>query len=82
MNTSQINLNTELFSALEVISHDENMMRRAVNYLKNLAGIDCSDELKMAREDYFKMLDEAENGETMMFENIEELDKSIRGNEI
>lgn len=78
MNQSQINLNTELFNALEVISHDENMMRRAVNYLKNLAGIDSSDELKMAREDYFKMLDEAENGETMMFENIEEIDKSIR----
>ena len=78
MNSTQINLNTELFTALEVISHDENMMKRAVSYLKKLAGTSKSDELKMAREDFFNMLDDAEKGETMMFDNIEQLDKSIR----
>ena len=53
MDTVSLNLNTELFAALEEISQDESMMRRAVKYLKKLVKEKHSDDTKMSKEDFF-----------------------------
>ncbi len=79
MNYISQNLNTELFASLEVISKNENKMRKAVDYLKKLAKTGNDESVKMAKEDFFKMLDEAEKSESMTFENIDQLDRQIRG---
>jgi len=79
MNYISQNLNTELFASLEVISKNENKMRKAVDYLKKLAKTGDEESVKMAKEDFFNMLDEAEKGESMTFENVDQLDRQIRG---
>ncbi len=37
MTSTQLQLNSELFSALQVISEDENLMKKAVKALKRIA---------------------------------------------
>ena len=48
MTAVQMQLNSELFGALKVISEDEGLMKKAVRSLKRIAATKTSDENKMS----------------------------------
>lgn len=48
MTALQMQLNAELFGALQTISSDEGLMKKAVRSLKRIAAKKCSDDNKMS----------------------------------
>ena len=48
MTALQMQLNAELFGALQTISSDEGLMKKAVRSLKRIAAKKCSDDSKMS----------------------------------
>ena len=60
MTAAQMQLNAELFGALQTISSDENLMRKAVRSLKRIAAQRKADPTEMTREEFFRKLDNAE----------------------
>ncbi len=61
MTAVQLHLNAELFGALQTISEDEGLMKRAVKYLKKLATTaDKSDPTLLTKEEFFANIEKAE----------------------
>lgn len=57
-----LQLNTDIYRSLGVISEDEGALRKAAKYLVRLAKQMKEDPTCMTREEYFRRLDEAEKG--------------------
>ena len=70
-------LNAELFGALQTISSDENLMRKAVRSLKRIAAQRKADPTEMTREEFFRKLDNAEKeiaeGKGITFTNRDDM---------
>jgi len=63
MTATQMQLNAELFGALQVISEDENLMRKAVKSLKRMAAskrVKEEDEYLMTSAELDKIIKEGE----------------------
>jgi len=78
MTAVQLNtMNTELWQSIGAIADSEPLMRRLTRYAKKLAK-EKEDPTLMTKEEFFRMLDEAEKGPSKRFDSVEELDKYIR----
>ena len=72
-------LNTDLFQGLSVIANDENLMKRAVEYIKKLADqkMQENDDTFMTKEDFFAKIERAHEqerrGEGITFTNKEDM---------
>ena len=53
-------LNAELFGALQTISSDESLMKKAVRSLKRIAAQRKSDPTEMTREEFYAKLEKGE----------------------
>jgi hypothetical protein len=77
MTAAQMQLNAELFGALQTISSDENLMRKAVRSLKRIAAQRKADPTEMTREEFFRKLDNAEKeiaeGKGITFTNRDDM---------
>ena len=74
-----LQLNADIYRNLAVLSEDETMLEKAAKYLRRLAKQMTDDPTCMTKEEYFTMLDRAEQGPTVCkVESVEELDKYIR----
>ena len=64
---ANIQISSELFRNLSIISEDETALKKAVKYIGRLAKQLSEDTTKMSKDEYFAMLDRAEqqyaNGE-------------------
>ena len=61
MTSVQLNaMNTQQWHDMGIIAGNENMMRRVAKYVRKLAKEMTEDSSLMTKEDYFAMLDEAE----------------------
>jgi len=60
MTTQQMQLNAELFGALQTISSDEGLMKKAVRSLKRIAAQRQADPTAMTREEFLAKLDKGE----------------------
>ena len=73
-------LNAELFGALQTISGDEGLMKKAVRSLKRIASQKQAkeDPTLMTKEEFFAKIERAEKQPGKSFANVEELDQFIR----
>mgnify|MGYP006873020254 FL=1 len=79
MTAVQLNaMNTELWQSIGAIADNESLMKRLTRYAKKLVKEHQTDPTLMSKEEFFRMLDEAEKGPSKRFESVEELDKYIR----
>ena len=60
MTAVQMQLNTELFTALQTISSDEGLMKKAVRSLKRIASQHRADSTEMSREAFLAKLSKGE----------------------
>ena len=60
MTAVQMQLNTELFTALQTISSDEGLMKKAVRSLKRIAAQHKADSTEMTREAFLAKLAKGE----------------------
>ncbi|MBR1932675.1 MAG: hypothetical protein IJ841_03215 [Prevotella sp.] len=78
MTAVQLNaMNTELWQGIGAIADSESLMKRLNRYVKKLVK-EKEDTTLMSKEEFFRMLDEAEKGPSKRFDSVEELDKYIR----
>lgn len=72
-----IELNAELARNMEIISEDENLLRRAVKYLRRLAREKQTDSTLLTKEEFFRRVDEGREqihrGESFRFSNRDEM---------
>ena len=72
-----LQLNTDIYRSLGVISEDEGALRKAAKYLVRLAKQLTDDPTCMTKEEYFAMLDrskeQAERGEVYRFNDKEQM---------
>ena len=60
MTAVQMQLNAELFGALQTIASDEGLMKKAVRSLKRIAAKSKADPTGMTREEFFAKLEKGE----------------------
>ena len=74
-----LQLNADIYRNLAVLAEHESMLNRAAKYLRRLVKQVADDPTCMTKEEYFAMLDRAEQGPTVYtVKSVEELDKYIR----
>lgn len=78
MTAVQLNtMNTELWQSIEALADSESLMKRLTRYAKKLVKERESDPTLMSKEEYFKMLDQAEQdileGKGRTFTNADEM---------
>lgn len=73
-----LQLNTDIYRSLGVISEDETVLRKAARYLARLAQQMTDDSTLMSKEEFFARVDEAEReiaeGKGVTFTNKAEMD--------
>lgn len=57
-----LQLNTDIYRSLGIISENESVLRRVAKYLTRVAKQMTEDPTCMSKEEYFRRLDEAEKG--------------------
>lgn len=75
-----LHLNAELFRELSIIAEDENLMQKAVKYLKKLSA-KKKDSSLFTKEEFFHRIDEAKKGpsyELKEGETLEDLIERVR----
>ena len=72
-----IQLNAEMLRNMSIIAEDENLLKRAVKYLRKLVA-EKADPTLMTEEEFFAKIDRAEQQTGKSFASVEELDKYIR----
>lgn len=77
MSTTVSPLSTDFLRDLGIVAQDENLMRRAVRYIKRLA-TEKQDPTLMTKEEFFAKIERSSKGSSMRFDSVEELDKHIR----
>ena len=73
-----LQLNADIYRNLGIIAEDESMLDRVAKYLRRVVKQMTDDPTCMTKEEYFAMLDRAEQGPSRSFTTIEELDRFIR----
>ena len=73
-----LQLNADIYRNLAVLSEDETMLDKAAKYIRRLAKQMTEDPTRMTKEEYFAMLDRAEQGPSMSFTSVEDLDRYIQ----
>jgi len=72
-----LQLNTDIYRSLGVISEDETMLNRVAKYLRRVAKQMTDDPTCMSKEEYFTMLDrseeQAKRGEVYRFDDKEKM---------
>ena len=71
-----LQMNAEILRNMSIIAEDESLLKRAAKYLRKLAA-EKEDATRFTKEEFFRMLDEAEKGPSMRFESIDKLDEYI-----
>jgi len=78
---ANVQLTAELFQNLGIIAEDENLLKRAVKYLKRLASKKEDDTL-MSKEEFFARVDKArehvKRGEVYRMKPNETLDEFLK----
>ena len=73
-----LQLNPDIYRQLDIIAEDESMFDRVTKYINRIVKKMTDDPTCMTKEEYFAMLDRAEQGPSRSFTTIEELDRFIR----
>ena len=73
-----IEMNAEMLRNMSIISEDENLMKRAVKYLRRLVTEKQADPTEFSREEFFARVERARKQPGKRFANVEELDQYIR----
>ena len=72
-----LQLNTDIYRSLGIISEDESVLRRVAKYLTRVAKQMTDDPTCMTKEEYFAMLDrskeQAKRGEVYRFDDKEKM---------
>ena len=71
-------LNAEILQNLGVIAENESVLTRVAKYLRRVVKEMTDDPTEMTKEEFLEMVDKANQGPTMSFNSVEELDKYIR----
>lgn len=73
-----LQLNADIYQNLALLSEHESMLDKAAKYIRRLVKQVTDDPTCMTKEEYFAMLDRAEQGPTRTFASVEELDRYIQ----
>ena len=73
-----LQLNADIYQNLAVLSEHESMLDKAAKYIRRLVKQVNDDPTCMTKEEYFAMLDRAEQGPSRSFASVEELDRYIQ----
>ena len=77
-------MNAEMLRNMSIIAEDENLLRRAVKYLRKLVAEKEADPTLMSKEEFFARVDEAKKGPSYKMLPDEDLTTFLRrlGHEI
>ena len=70
-------MNAEMLRNMSIIAEDENLLKRAVKYLRKLAAEKEAESALMTEEEFFARVDEAKKGASRRFDSVEDLDRYI-----
>lgn len=70
-------MNAEILRNMSIIAEDENLLKRAANYLRKLVA-EKQDASLMTEEEFFAKIERAEKQPGKSFASVDELDKYIR----
>ena len=73
-----IEMNAEMLRNMSIIAEDENLLKRAVKYLRRLVTEKQADHTEFSREEFFARVERARKQPGKRFANVEELDQYIR----
>ena len=73
-----LQLNADIYQNLALLSEHESMLDKAAKYIRRLVKQVKDDPTCMTKEEYFAMLDRAEQGSARTFTSVEELDRYIQ----
>ena len=73
-----LQLNSEFFAAMSQIAARKGLLQEVLNFAKALLA-KKDDETQMTKEEFFRRIDEAQKGESVSFDNADDLDKYIKG---
>lgn len=72
-----IEMNAELLRNMSIIAEDENLLKRAVKYLRKLVAEKQADPTELTREEFFARVDKAEKeiaeGKGITFTNKDDM---------
>lgn len=71
------NLSAEMLHNMSIIAEDEDLLKRAVKYLRKLVA-EKKDPTLFTKEEFFAKIKRAEKQPGKRFDNIDELDQYIR----
>ncbi len=74
-----LQLNANIYRNLGLIAEDERALRKVSKYLQRMVKQMTNDPTCMTKEEYFAMLDRAEQGSSRSFANVDELNRYIQG---
>lgn len=73
-----VQLNAEMLRSMSVIAEDENLLRRAVKYMRKLIAEKEANPTLFTKDEFFARVDKARKQPGRQFANVEELDQYIR----
>lgn len=73
-----IEMNAEMLRNMSIIAEDENLLKRAVKYLRRLVTEKQADPTEFSREEFLARVERARKQPGKRFANVEELDQYIR----
>lgn len=74
-----IEMNAEMLRNMSIIAEDENLLKRAVKYLRRLVTEKQAGPTEFSREEFLARVERARKQPGKRFANVEELDQYIRG---
>ncbi len=72
-----LQMNSEFFAVMSEITAKKGLYEKVLEFAKGLLA-EKEDDSLMTKEDFFHRIDEAKKGDSVSFENVDELDKYIR----
>lgn len=73
-----LQLNSDFFAVMSQIAARKGLLQEVLNFAKALLA-KKDDETQMTKEEFFRRIDEAKKGESVSFDNADDLDKYIKG---
>lgn len=73
-----LQLNSEFFAVMSQIAARKGLLQQVLDFAKSLLA-EKKDETLMSKEEFFHRIDEAKKGESVSFDNADDLDKYIKG---
>ena len=73
-----LQLNSEFFAVMSQIAARKGLLQQVLDFAKSLLA-EKKDETLMSKEEFFRRIDEAKKGESVSFDNADDLDKYIKG---